>query len=327
MNYRNLGKSGLQVSELSFGSWITFANQIDTSVSEKLMDMAYDAGVNFFDNAEVYAAGQSEVVMGQILRKKNWARDTYVVSSKAFFGAGGKLPTQRGLHRKHLVEACEAALQRLQVDYLDLYFCHRPDKATPMEETVWTMHQLIMQGKILYWGTSEWSAQEIMEAHMVARENRLIGPTMEQPQYNMLTRAKVEVEYAQIYKTVGLGTTIWSPLASGFLTGKYAQGIPADSRLKREELNWLADRTLVDDNMKKVSELAQLARDLNISLPRLGVAWCLKNKNVSTVILGASKTEQLQETLTAADAVPLLTDQVMLRIENILNNKPQQPQF
>lgn len=327
MNYRNLGKSGLQVSELSFGSWITFANQIDTSVSEKLMDMAYDAGVNFFDNAEVYAAGQSEVVMGQILRKKNWARDTYVVSSKAFFGAGGKLPTQRGLHRKHLVEACEAALQRLQVDYLDLYFCHRPDKQTPMEETVWTMHQLIMQGKILYWGTSEWSAQELMEAHMVAREYKLIGPTMEQPQYNMLTRTKVEVEYAQIYKTVGLGTTIWSPLASGFLTGKYAQGIPADSRLKREELNWLADRTLVDENMKKVAELSNLAKELGISLPRLGVAWCLKNKNVSTVILGASKTEQLQETLTAADAVPLLTDEVMLRIENILNNKPQQPQF
>ncbi|MEZ4799248.1 MAG: aldo/keto reductase [Flavobacteriales bacterium] len=219
MNYRRLGKSGLKVSELSFGSWITFANQIENGISDKLMDIAYDAGVNFFDNAEVYAAGKSEEVMGDILKKKNWARDTYIVSSKAFFGAGGKLPTQVGLHRKHLVEACEAALKRLHVDYLDLYFCHRPDKETPIEETVWTMHQLIMQGKILYWGTSEWSAQELMEAHMVAQKYNLIGPTMEQPQYNMLTRNKMEREYLQVFKTVGLGTTIWSPLASGYLTG------------------------------------------------------------------------------------------------------------
>ncbi len=327
MKYRRLGKSGLQVSELSFGSWITFANQIENGISEKLMDIAYDAGVNFFDNAEVYAAGKSEEVMGDILKKKAWARDTYIVSSKAFFGAGGKLPTQRGLHRKHLVEACEAALKRLKVDYLDLYFCHRPDKETPMEETVWTMHQLIMQGKILYWGTSEWSAQEIMEAHMVAQRYNLIGPTMEQPQYNMLTRRKVEVEYAQIYKTVGLGTTIWSPLASGYLTGKYIGQKPTDSRLQRDELNWLAERTFTEENENRVMRLQEFARDLGISLPKLGVAWCLKNQNVSTVILGASKPEQLIETLAAADAVDLLTNEVMEKIEDILQNKPAHPPY
>ena len=327
MKYRRLGKSGLQVSELSFGSWITFANQIENGISEKLMDIAYDAGVNFFDNAEVYAAGKSEEVMGDILKKKGWARDTYIVSSKAFFGAGGKLPTQRGLHRKHLVEACEAALKRLKVDYLDLYFCHRPDKETPMEETVWTMHQLIMQGKILYWGTSEWSAQEIMEAHMIAQRYNLIGPTMEQPQYNMLTRRKVEVEYAQIYKTVGLGTTIWSPLASGYLTGKYIGQKPTDSRLQRDELNWLAERTFTEENENRVMRLQELARDLGISLPKLGVAWCLKNQNVSTVILGASKPDQLVETLAAADAADLLTNEVMEKIEGILQNKPSHPPY
>ena len=327
MKYRRLGKSGLQVSELSFGSWITFANQIENGISEKLMDIAYDAGVNFFDNAEVYAAGKSEEVMGDILKKKAWARDTYILSSKAFFGAGGKLPTQRGLHRKHLVEACEAALKRLKVDYLDLYFCHRPDKETPMEETVWTMHQLIMQGKILYWGTSEWSAQELMEAHMVAQRYNLIGPTMEQPQYNMLARRKVEVEYAQIYKTVGLGTTIWSPLASGYLTGKYIGQKPTDSRLQRDELNWLAERTFTDENEQRVIGLKALAQDLGISLPKLGVAWCLKNQNVSTVILGASKPEQLIETLAAADAVDLLTNEVMEKIEGILQNKPAHPPY
>lgn len=327
MNYRRLGKSGLQVSELSFGSWITFANQIENGISERLMDIAYDAGVNFFDNAEVYAAGKSEEVMGDILAKKNWARDTYIVSSKAFFGAGGKLPTQRGLHRKHLIEACEAALKRLRVDYLDLYFCHRPDKNTPIEETVWTMHQLIMQGKILYWGMSEWSAQEIMEAHMVAEKYHLIGPTMEQPQYNMLWRDKVEKEYDQIYKTVGLGTTIWSPLASGYLTGKYIGQKPSDTRLMRDELNWLAERTFTLENENRVIGLKKLSEELNISLPQLGVAWCLKNQNVSTVILGASKPEQLTETLKAADKVAMLTDEVMEKIEVILNNKPVLPPY
>ncbi len=327
MEYRRLGKTGLPISELSFGSWITFGNQIENNTSERLMDIAYEAGVNFFDNAEVYAAGQSEIVMGNILKKKNWSRDSYIVSSKVFFGAGAKVPTQKGLHRKHIVEACNQALQRLQVEYLDLYFCHRPDKQTPIEETVWSMHQLILSGKILYWGTSEWSAQEIMEAHMVAQRYNLIGPVVEQPQYNMLVRDKVEVEYSQIYKTVGLGTTIWSPLASGYLTGKYLNQSPADARLNREELGWLSERLLQETHAEKVKNLMALASDLGVSMPQLGVAWCLKNPDVSTVILGATKPEQLQETLTAPSILPLLTADVMERIENILQNKPQHPQY
>lgn len=327
MEYRRLGKTGLPISELSFGSWITFGNQINDGVSERLMDIAYEAGVNFFDNAEVYAAGASETVMGEILHKKNWSRDSYIVSSKVFFGAGATHPTQKGLHRKHIVEACNQALQRLQVDYLDLYFCHRPDKQTPIEETVWSMHQLILAGKILYWGTSEWSAQEIMEAHMVAQRYNLIGPVTEQPQYNMLVRDKVEVEYSQIYKTVGLGTTIWSPLASGFLTGKYLNQPPAESRLKRDELGWLADRLLQENNHKIVTNLVQFSKELSVSMPQLGVAWCLKNPNVSTVILGATKPEQLQETLNATHILPLLTEEVMEHIETILQNKPQHPQY
>lgn len=327
MEYRRLGKSGLQLSALSFGSWITFANQIKDGTSERLMDIAYDAGVNFFDNAEVYAAGKSEEVMGSILAKKNWPRDTYTVSSKVFFGAGGKRPTQRGLHRKHVVEACEAALKRLQTDYLDLYFCHRPDKETPIEETVWTMHNLIQQGKILYWGTSEWSAQEIMEAHMVARQYNLIGPTMEQPQYNMLVRDKVEVEYSQVYKTVGLGTTIWSPLASGILTGKYNTGAVSDTRLKRDELDWLAEKMLTKENLAKVEQLKEVAGDLNMSLPQLGISWCLKNKDVSTVILGASKEIQLTENLKSIELYERLTAEVMERMDAILDNQPVRPQF
>jgi voltage-dependent potassium channel beta subunit len=327
MEYVNLGKTGLPISRLSFGSWITFGNQIQNQISERLMDIAYDAGVNFFDNAEVYAAGESEKVMGKILSNRNWSRDSYIVSSKVFFGAGAKVPTQKGLHRKHIYEACNQALERLKVEYLDLYFCHRPDKATPIEETVWSMHQLIMAGKILYWGTSEWSAQEIMEAHMFAKQNHLIGPVVEQPQYNMLVRDKVEVEYSQIYKTVGLGTTIWSPLASGLLTGKYLNGIPEDSRLKREELGWLAERLMTPENAEKVKTLHHLALELGTSLPKLGVAWCLKNPNVSTVILGATKEEQLKETLQAAEVLPLLTDEILLKIEEILQNKPLHPQY
>lgn len=327
MEYRRLGKSGLQVSALSFGSWITFGNQIEDGISDQLMDIAYDAGVNFFDNAEVYANGKSEEVMGDILSKKNWGRDTYTLSSKVYFGAGGKLPTQRGLHRKHVIEACEAAIKRLRTDYLDLYYCHRPDKDTPIEETVWTMHNLIQQGKILYWGTSEWSAQEIMAAHMAAERYNLIGPTMEQPQYNMLVRDKVEVEFDQIYKTVGLGTTIWSPLCSGILTGKYNAGAEASVRLKRDELGWLAERMLTDENLKKVTALGDLAQELSLSLPVFAIAWCLKNPNVSTAILGASKESQLVENLTALDAVPKLTDEVMEKVEAILQNQPEHPQY
>jgi voltage-dependent potassium channel beta subunit len=327
MQYNNLGKTGLPISKLSFGSWITFGNQIDNSISERLMDIAYDQGVNFFDNAEVYAAGESERVMGNILQKKNWSRDSYIISSKVFFGAGAKVPTQKGLHRKHIFEACHQALERLQLEYLDLYFCHRPDKNTPIEETVWSMHQLIMQGKILYWGTSEWSAQEIMEAHMFAKQNHLIGPVVEQPQYNLFHRDKVEVEYAQMYKTVGLGTTIWSPLASGLLTGKYNSEIPQNARLGREELGWLNERLLQSSYLEKVQALALLAKELGTTLPILSIAWCLKNEHVSTVILGATKEQQLIENLKAPQALDLLTPEVMTQIENIMNNQPIHPQY
>ncbi len=330
MNYNNLGKSGLKISEVSFGSWITFGSQIGDTTSEDLMKMAYDNGINFFDNAEVYAAGKSEEVMGKILKKMNWSRDSYILSSKAFFGINGlkdSKPTQKGNNRKHLTEACHQALKRLQTDYLDLYYCHRPDKETPIEETVRTMNTLIEQGKVLYWGTSEWSAQEIMEAHMVAKDLRLIGPTMEQPQYNMLWREKVENEFSQIYKTVGLGTTVWSPLASGILTGKYNNGIPKDARLNRDELSWLKDKAVVEENLNKVTELTKLAKELGISMPLLALAWCLKNENVSTVILGASKTSQLKENLKAPGAKEKLTDEVMEKIEEILDNKPQKPAF
>ncbi|NVK27037.1 MAG: aldo/keto reductase [Flavobacteriia bacterium] len=328
MEYRNLGKSGLRVSEFSFGSWITFGNQIGDNTSEELLKMAYDAGVNFFDNAEVYANGKSEIVMGEILKKMGWDRDSYIVSSKVYFGKGGTLPTQKGLNRKHVVEACDAALKRLQVDYLDLYFCHRPDKSVPMAETVWTMHNLIQQGKILYWGTSEWSAQEIMEAHMVAERYNLIGPTMEQPQYNMLHRDKVEVEFKQIYKTVGLGTTIWSPLASGVLTGKYSKGIPSDSRLNREELGWLKDQRVVDETLSKVDEMVAFANDeLGISGHHLALLWCWKNPDVSTVILGASKTSQLEDNLKVLDMKDKITDDVMAKVEEILDNAPEHPMW
>lgn len=327
MQYNNLGKTGLPISRLSFGSWITFGNQIENNISERLMDIAYDQGVNFFDNAETYADGESERVMGDILSKKSWSRDSYIVSSKVFFGAGAKVPTQKGLHRKHIIEACNQALERLKVDYLDLYFCHRPDKSTPIEETVWSMHQLIMQGKILYWGTSEWSAQEITEAHMVAKQYNLIGPVMEQPQYNMLTRHKFEVEFSQVYKTVGLGTTIWSPLASGLLTGKYNDGVPKGSRLDRDELTWLNEIIINESNIEKVKKLGTLAKELGTSLPLLAIAWCLKNPNVSTVILGATKEQQLIENLKALQVEPMLTEDVMQEIESILDNKPQHAPF
>ena len=327
MEYRRLGKSGLPVSELSFGSWITFGNQIDNSVSKALMVEAFDAGINFFDNAETYAQGRSEEVMGKIIQELGWSREDYLVSSKIFWGTGSQLPHRKGLHRKHMVEATEQALKRLRVDYLDLLFCHRPDKQTPIEETVWTMHNLIQQGKVLYWGTSEWSAQEIMEAHMVAQRYNLIAPTMEQPQYNMLHREKVEVEFSQIYKTVGLGTTIWSPLASGLLTGKYKDGLKDDSRMNRDELSWLKDMNVVEEKIAKANKIADLAGNLGCTPAQLGVAWCLKNPNVSTVILGASKVSQLTENLKAPDVVSKLTDEVMERIEVILQNKPVHPPF
>lgn len=327
MEYRRLGKSGLQVSALSFGSWLTFGNQITDKVADELMGVAYDAGVNFFDNAEGYAEGKSEIVMGKILKAQKWERDTFVVSSKVFFGAERKGPNQMGLSRKHVIEACNAALQRLQVDYLDLYFCHRPDKNTPIEETVFAMNTLLQQGKIMYWGTSEWSASEIMEAISVAKQNHLIGPTMEQPQYNLLEREKLEKEYLHLFTHHGLGTTIWSPLASGLLSGKYTKGDIKNTRLAMKGMDWLKDRVLAEERMKKVIELQKLADQMNLPLAKLSLAWCLKNPNVSTMILGASKVDQLKENLTVLEVVPLLTEKVMQSIDEIMGTKPELPAF
>lgn len=319
MRYRRLGASGLKVSELSLGSWLTFGKQIDDGTAEALMRIAYDSGINFFDNAEIYARGESERVMGRILKKMEWPRDTWIVSSKVFFGAGGKLTTQVGLHRKHVVEACNAALTRLQVEYLDLYFCHRPDPETPIAETVWTMHQLIMQGKVIYWGTSEWSAEEIKQAHAVAEQHHLIAPVMEQPQYNMFHRNKVEEEFAPLYDTVGLGTTIWSPLASGVLSGKHTLEGDASSRMRMAGLDWLRERELTEARVKKVKEVKEVADGLGLSLPVFAIAWCLRNPVVSTVILGASRTAQLEENLKAVDAQDTITPEVLAKIDSILS--------
>lgn len=329
MIYNRLGNSGLQVSALSLGSWITFGKQIGNSIAEDLMTIAYEAGINFFDNAEVYARGESEIVMGEILKKKKWDRTSYVVSSKVFFGNRGKetKPNQRGLSRKHIFEGCHESLQRMQLDYLDVYFCHRPDKNTPIEETVWAMNLLIQQGKILYWGTSEWSAAEIVEAIHAATKNHLIPPIVEQPQYNLFTREKMENEYLHLFRNHGYGTTIWSPLASGILSGKYGKEIPADTRMNIEGMDWLRDRWVMEENLKKVEELKKVATSLNTSLALLSLAWCLKNPHVSTVILGASKTSQLQENLKALDVLPLLTDDVMNAMEAIMKNKPKVPEY
>ncbi|HYK76835.1 MAG TPA: aldo/keto reductase [Daejeonella sp.] len=323
MEYRRLGKSGLQVSALSLGSWLTFGNQIEDKVAEELMSMAYDSGVNFFDNAEGYAGGKSEIVMGKILKKKNWDRSSYIVSSKIYFGAEEKKPNMTGLSKKHLFEGTHNALKRLQLDHLDLLFCHRPDKNTPIEETVWAMHQLIQQGKVLYWGTSEWSAAEIMQAYYFAEKNHLVPPTMEQPQYNMFWREKLEKEFLLLFRDFGMGTTIWSPLSSGLLSGKYNDAQPGDTRLSMESLGWLKDRLLIEDKLKKVKKLAVIAEKLDVSLAKLSLAWCLKNPHVSTVILGASKTAQLKENLTALEVVPLLDDKIMAKLEAILGNKPE----
>jgi voltage-dependent potassium channel beta subunit len=331
MEYRRLGKSGLQISVLSFGAWVTFGNQVDVDAALEIMATAYDAGVNFFDNAEIYAHGQAELVMGAALQKAGWSRDSYIVSSKVMWGAVPKpRPTQKGLSRKHIYEACHQAMDRLQVDYLDLYFCHRPDPHVPMEEVVRAMTELVQQGKVFYWGTSEWSAQQLMEAYSVARQYNLIPPTMEQPQYNMFHRHTVEVEYARLYEAIGLGTTIWSPLASGILTGKYNDGIPDDSRLKLPGYEWL--RRLVEseegqERLATTRKLSKVADELGVTLAQLAIAWCVKNPNVSTVITGASRAAQVAENMKALEVVPQLDDAVMANIESLLNNKPKGMDF
>ncbi len=328
MEYRRLGSSGLQVSTLSLGSWVTFGKQIDEQKAYDCMTAAYDAGVNFFDNAEAYENGVSEVLMGKVLQRTRWRRDSYIVSSKAFFGAvAGPKPTQRGLSRKHIVEACDQALERIGLEYLDLYFCHRPDPETPIEETVFAMNELIRRGKVLYWGTSEWPADAIEAAYGVARRYALVPPTMEQPQYNMFWRHRVEHEYARLYRDIGLGTTVWSPLASGLLTGKYNDGVPSESRLNLPEYEWLRKHLLekpdTAERLDKVRRLTTLAAEIGTTMTRLALAWCAKNPNVSTVLTGASRAAQVRDNMEALDTLSMLTDEVMQRIEVILQERPR----
>jgi voltage-dependent potassium channel beta subunit len=323
MEYRFLGSSGLRVSALSFGAWVTFGQQIGEEVATDCMRAAWEAGCNFFDNAEVYAAGEAETLMGTILRKQGWKRSELVLSTKIFWGGRGV--NERGLSRKHVREGMDAALRRLQVDYVDLVFCHRPDLYTPLEETVWAMSELVQQGKALYWGTSEWDAADIAAAFEIARREHLVPPTMEQPQYNMLHRERFEREYAPLYRRYGLGTTIWSPLASGLLTGKYDQGDPGNTRASLAGYEWLRDTLTgeaAEPRLAKVRALRPIADELGISLPRLALAWCLKNPNVSSVITGASRPEQVEENMRALEAVPRLTPDVLERIEEALANRP-----
>ena len=324
MNYRRLGSAGLKLSELSLGSWVTYGGQVGEEVAVKCMSIAYDNGVNFFDSAEAYADGKAEIVMGSIFKKLGWARESIVVSSKVFWGGDG--PNDKGLSRKHVSEACRKSLKRLQLDYLDLFFCHRPDPNTPIEETVRAMDDLVHQGKILYWGTSEWSAADIMRAHGLAREYGLTPPQMEQPQYNMLHRERVEKEYLPLYREIGLGTTIWSPLASGLLSGKYAKNIPPGSRATLPGYEWLRKNVITPQNVEKAKQLEPIARDIGCTLAQLALAWCLKNPNVSTVITGASRPEQVSENMKALEVAPTLNSGVLEQIEVILGNKPQQGQ-
>lgn len=319
MHYRRLGASGLQLSALSFGAWVTFGNQVGRGAARELIAAAWDHGVNFFDNAETYADGEAERVMGDVLADLRLPRDGFCVSSKVFFGAVTHPgPTQKGLSRKHVVDACHAALKRLRVDYLDLYFCHRPDADTPIEETVRAMDGLIAQGKVLYWGTSEWTAQQIREAHKIARLRHLQPPTMEQPQYNLLHRERVELEYAPLYAEFGMGTTVWSPLASGLLTGKYNHGVPADSRLAQPGYEWLK-RGVFGDPAARRAERARrftaLAKDLGVAPAPLAIAWCLRNPRVSTVMLGATRSEQLLQNLEALELAERFDDGVWKRVE------------
>ena len=323
MKYRHLGASGLNVSALSYGSWVTFGDQIDTARAAECMQVAYDHGVNFFDNAEAYASGQSEKMMGQIIQKKDWTRSDLVLSTKIFWGGDG--PNDQGLSRKHVIEGTKAALRRLQTDYVDLVFCHRPDPETPIEETVRAMSYLVDQGYAFYWGTSEWSAEQIRHAHAVAQREHLVPPTMEQPQYNMFHRERVEREYAPLYETPGLGTTVWSPLASGLLTGKYNDGIPDDSRLGTEGYEWLQDQVLREKRLNKVRRLGQVADDLGCSTAQLALAWCLQNPDVSTVITGASKPHQVEENMKAIEVVDQIDTETQERIEDILDNQPASP--
>jgi len=318
MQYRYLGKTGIQVSALSYGSWVTFHTQVGVDAAVEAMSTAYDAGVNFFDNAEAYAGGMSEEVMGKALKKLGWRRSSYLVSTKIYFGIHEGVNEQNTLNRKRLIEAMDGSLQRFGLDYVDLVFCHRPDPTTPIEETVWAMHNLIEWGKAFYWGTSEWSAAEIVSAIEIAERHHLHKPVMEQPQYNLLWRERMETEYLPLFKDYGYGTTTWSPLASGLLTGKYNNGIPAGSRGALEGYEWLHDRLTDQDALVRVRELGKLADEIGLPLSRMSLAWCLKNPNVSTVITGASRVEQIRENMKAIDVLDQLTPDVMTRIEDVM---------
>ncbi len=321
MEYRHLGRAGIQVSELSFGSWVTFSNQVDVKAAADCMAAAYDAGVNFFDNAEVYAGGKSEEVMGAALKQLGWRRGSYLVSTKFYWGLHDTVNERNTLNRKRLIEGINGSLRRLQLDYVDLLFCHRPDPNTPVEETVWAMHNIIESNKAFYWGTSEWAAADIVAAIEIGERHHLHKPVMEQPEYNLFRRDRFEREYARLFKDYRYGSTTWSPLASGLLTGKYNNGIPKDSRANLKGYDWLKGRLTDQDNISKVRALEPLAKDFNCSLAQLAIAWILKNPNVSTVITGASRVDQVRENMKAADVAPKLTPDIMARIDEIFGYK------
>ena len=318
MEYRHLGRSGIRVSALSLGSWVTFHKQVDVDKAVEMMAAAYDAGVNFFDNAEAYAKGKSEEVMGAALKKLGWRRSSYLVSTKLYWGINEGINEKNTLNRKYLLEAMDGSLKRFGLDHVDLVYCHRPDPETPIEETVWAMHNIVNSGKAMYWGTSEWSAMEIIAAIEIAERHHLHKPVMEQPEYNLLHRERFEVEYARLFKDYGYGTTTWSPLASGLLTGKYNNGVPEGSRATLENYDWLIEKVTNQDALNKVKKLGKVADELGVSLAQMSIAWLLKNPNVSTVITGASRVEQVRENLKAMDVVEKLTPDVMEKIEEVI---------
>jgi len=322
MNYRRLGSAGLKVSELSLGSWVTFGSQVAEDLAYDCMKAAYDVGVNFFDNAEAYAGGKAETIMGKVFQRAGWRRSSYVVSTKLYWGLNDGPNERNTLNRKYLLQAIDGSLERLQLDYVDLLFCHRPDAETPIEETVRAMHDIITQGKALYWGTSEWGAEQIRQAWQIAERHHLHKPQMEQPQYNMLARDRVEKEYAPLYDEIGLGLTIWSPLASGLLSGKYNESIPADSRANLPGYEWLRKMITNPERINAVRALQPIADDLGCSMAQLALAWCLKNLHVSTVITGASRVEQVHENMKALEIAPKLSADVLTQIEGVLKNKP-----
>lgn len=321
MKYRHLGKTGIRVSELSFGSWVTFHNQAGVASAVEMMAAAYDHGVNFFDNAEAYAGGKSEEVMGESLKKLGWRRGSYLVSTKIYWGLHDNVNEKNTLNRKRLIEGANDALKRFQLDYVDLIYCHRPDPTTPIEETVWAMHNIIEWGKALYWGTSEWAASEIIEAIQIAERHHLHKPVVEQPQYNLFERGRLEGDYVRFYKEYGYGTTTWSPLASGMLSGKYNKGIPKDSRGALKGYEWLANRLTDQDKLAKVAALEPIAKELGATMSQLAIAWCLKNPFVSTVITGASRVEQMHENMKAGEIAEKITPEIMERMDAVFGKK------